>query len=235
MITPYAGTPRLLLPHLKHLDLSASCVGLVDLATGGLHQHSPTAYITAAFPPLATITLDRSFQFEPSGDIAPIQLPVPGNEAAVRSLRIDSTLLTEDGEPVTDWQSLLPKLVNLKRLALSDPTNLLGLSAALPASSITTLEVLLPHALAGPTAAVDEINYDLKIMSALLTDAPGFKALKRVIVSVCVDQRGRRVGDGRTRTSLAQRCAGMRVELVERPFGQDGDANRFEWVGVDGW
>jgi len=246
MITPYKGTPRLLLPHLKQLHLSASCVGLVDLATGGLHADSPTGYITNAFPPLEAITIDRSFQFEPSGDVAPIQLPLPGTEPAVKALRIDPTLLTEEGEPVTDWQALLPLFTSLKRLAVSDPANLLELSAALPpAATVTTLEVLLPHALAGPTAPVDEINYDIKIMSALLSDAPGLKRLQRVVVSVCVDggsgEAGegaagpRRVGDGRTRANLAGRCQQMRIELVERPFGPDGDENRLEWIGVEDW
>lgn len=235
MITPYAGNSRLLLPSLKQLHLSASCVGLIDLATGDLHADSPTAYVTAAFPPLEATTLDRSFQFEPSGNVAPLQLPAPGSEAAVRSLRIDPTLLTEEGEPVTDWPALLPLFTNLRRLAVSDPSNLLDLAAALPPGQVTSLEVLLPHALAGPTAAVDEINYDLKVMSALLGEGEGLKALERLVVSVCVDGAGRRVGDGRARSSLRERCAGLGVELVEKPFGPEGDEERFEWVGLEGW
>lgn len=233
MITPYAGTPRLLLPSVQHLHLSASCLGLVDLATGALHSHSPSAYLAAAFPPLASITLDRSFQFEPSGDVAPIQLPASGSEAAVRALRIDAALVTEEGEPVTDWLRVLPLCTSLERLALSDPGNLLDLAEVLPARRVSTLEVLLPQALAGPNAAVDEINYDLKIMSALLGEGEGLKGLRRLVVSACVDERGARVGDGRARAGLRGRCEGLGVELVERAFGPEGDRGRWEWVGLE--
>lgn len=231
IITPYDGVPRLLLPHLRHLSLSRTAVGLLDLTTNDIHTSSPTAYLEAAFPALASVTIDRSFQFESSGEVAPIALPARGHEGTCRSLRVDTTLLNDEGNPAIDWLARMPAFTALETLALTDPTNLLDL-APLLASPLQTLEVLLPENAAGPNASVDCIAWDLKIMSALLCDALGLKQLRRLVVSRIVDAQGRPLGDQRTREGLRAMAARLGVEVEETAFGPEGDVRRWEWTGL---